>query len=227
VSAIDAVAGGRILNEVESKELLAATGIKTVPARLARSAAEAAAIATELGFPVAVKVMSEDIPHKSDVGGVRLGLESADQVAEAFSAVTNAARERHPAAEIAGVSVQRMAEPGLEVIVGVSEDPQFGPVIMFGLGGVFVELLRDVSFRLVPLERRDAVEMIDEIRGSALLDGYRGTPAANRSRLVEFLLAVSNFIESHPQVMELDLNPVFAYPDDAVAVDARVVLRSS
>lgn len=214
----------RLLNEVESKELLEAAGIKTSGARLARGAQEASAIAEQIGFPVVLKIISEDIPHKSDAGGVMLGLQSAAEVSSAYQTMLAAVKERHPDAKLEGVSVQRMAEPGIEVIIGMNRDPQFGPVMMFGLGGVFVELLKDVAFRLVPLERRDAEEMLTEIRGSALLDGYRGEPAASRQSLVDLLLKVSAFIESRPDIAELDLNPVFAYPDDALAVDARVVL---
>jgi acyl-CoA synthetase (NDP forming) len=119
-----------------------------------------------------------------------------------------------------------MAETGLEVIIGMNRDPQFGPVMMFGLGGVMVEVLKDVAFRLIPLERVDASEMLDEIKGSALLDGYRGRPAVSRESLVDLLMQVSAFIEAHPEIHELDLNPVFAYPDAAIAVDARIVVAT-
>ena len=214
----------RLLNEVESKQLLEAAGIATTSARLATSAAEAAAIASDLGFPVVLKVISDDVPHKSDAGGVELDLQSPADVQAAYEAILSSVAARHPNAKLDGVSVQRMAAPGVEVVIGVSRDAQFGPVMMFGLGGVLVELLKDVAFRLVPLERADALEMIDEIKGSALLDGYRGAPAADRERLVELMLKVSAFIEARPDVAELDLNPVFVYPDDALAVDARIVL---
>ena len=214
----------RLLNEVESKQLLEAAGIRTAGARLARTHEEAAAIAAEVGFPAVLKIVSEDVAHKSDVGGVRLGLKSREEVEEAYNQVIKTVKDRQPEARIDGVSVQRMAEPGLEVIIGMNRDPQFGPVMMFGLGGVLVEVLKDVAFRLVPLERRDAVEMLDEIKGSALLDGYRGAPAVSREALVDLLLQVSAFIYSHPEINELDLNPVFAYPDGATAVDARIIV---
>ncbi|HEX5939060.1 MAG TPA: acetate--CoA ligase family protein [Dehalococcoidia bacterium] len=214
----------RLLNEVESKQLLEAAGIATTSARLATSAAEAVAIASDLGFPVVLKVVSDDVPHKSDAGGVVLDLQSPADVQAAYEAILSSVAARHPNAKVDGVSVQRMAAPGVEVVIGVSRDAQFGPVMMFGLGGVLVELLKDVAFRLVPLERADALEMIDEIKGSALLDGYRGAPAADRERLVELMLKVSAFTEARPDVAELDLNPVFVYPDDALAVDARIVL---
>jgi acyl-CoA synthetase (NDP forming) len=126
---------------------------------------------------------------------------------------------------ILGVSVQRMARPGVEVIIGMSKDTQFGPVLMFGLGGILVEILKDVSFRVVPLTRRDAREMIREIKGYPLLEGYRGREPVDVSNLEELLLKVSTFVEQNPGVRELDLNPVFAYSDGAVAVDARIVME--
>ncbi|HET9199357.1 MAG TPA: acetate--CoA ligase family protein [Dehalococcoidia bacterium] len=221
-----AVGANRLLNEVESKQLLESAGITTASARLARSCGEAVQLATELGFPAVLKIVSDDVAHKSDIGGVRLGLESAEDVERAYDDILKAVTGRQPDARIEGVSVQRMAAPGLEVIIGMSRDPQFGPVMMFGLGGVLVEVLEDVVFRLVPLERRDAVEMLQEIRGSALLDGYRGSPAISREALVDLMLQVSAFIDAHPEISELDLNPVFAYPDGAIAVDARIVITS-
>jgi acyl-CoA synthetase (NDP forming) len=171
-----------------------------------------------------VKVVSPDIVHKTDVGGVRLGLKTPEEVSRAFHEVTAAARQHMPQARILGVSVQRQAAPGVEVIVGMSKDPQFGPVIMFGLGGILVELFRDVSFRIVPLEPRDARQMIREIKGLPLLMGYRGQPPADLDALERLILRVSELVEAYPEIAELDLNPVFARPDGAEAVDARIVL---
>jgi acyl-CoA synthetase (NDP forming) len=219
-------AAGRLLNEVDSKQLLESGGIRTAGARLARTREEAAAIAAEAGLPAVLKVVSDDVAHKSDVGGVRLDLNSLDEVKQAYDQIVQAVTDRQPDARIDGVSVQRMAETGLEVIIGMNRDPQFGPVMMFGLGGVMVEVLKDVAFRLIPLERVDASEMLDEIKGSALLDGYRGRPAVSRESLVDLLMQVSAFIEAHPEIHELDLNPVFAYPDAAIAVDARIVVAT-
>lgn len=212
------------MNEVESKALLAAAGIPVSEAWLARSASEAVAMARECGFPVALKVMSRDVVHKSDAGGVRLGLQDAGQVEQAFVAMTAEIAAVHPAAEIDGVSVQRMALPGVEVIVGMNHDPQFGPVIMFGLGGVLVELLDDVAFRVVPVARVDAHEMIHEIRGLPLLQGYRGSEACDLAALEDLIVCVSRFVEANAQVREIDLNPVFARRDGVEAVDARVVV---
>lgn len=217
---------GRLLNEVESKLMLEEAGIATSGASLATSREQAVEIAGELGFPAVLKVLSADIPHKSDMGGVKLGLADVEAVAVAYDEIMEALKARVPGARLDGVSVQKMAAPGIEVIVGVSRDPQFGPLLMFGLGGVFVEVLKDVAFRLIPLTDLDVSEMMSEVRGMALLEGYRGAEAADVESLKRLLLAVSALVEEHPEIVELDLNPVFVYSDGVVAVDARVVLGS-
>ena len=214
-----------VLTEVESKELLKKAGIPVVETRLAKSKKEAISISKELGFPVVLKIISPDVVHKSDAGGVKLGLANATQVGNAYSEIMSSIKQKYPNAQIQGVSVQRMAPPAVEVIIGMSKDPQFGPVLMFGLGGVFVEILKDVSFRIVPVTRRDAREMIKEIKGYPILEGYRGQKPASIEALEDMILKVSDFVEQNPQIKELDLNPVFAYPDKAVAVDARIVLE--
>jgi len=216
--------GRKLLTEVESKEILEEAGIPTARARLATSADEAAAVAQETGFPVALKVVSPDITHKSDVGGVKLNVGSAAEAKAAFEEIVAAAKKAQPDARIDGVSVQKMARPGIEVIMGMSQDAQFGPVLMFGLGGVLVEVLKDVSFRLVPITPRDARQMVQEIKGRPLLEGYRGQEPADVAALEKLLLRLSDFIEAHPEIAELDLNPIFAYKDGALAVDARVIL---
>ena len=216
--------GRKILTEVESKQLLEEAGIPVVRARLATSREAAVQAARDAGFPVVLKVVSPQITHKSDVGGVKLDLKSSEEVAAAFDEVMAAARRAAPDAAIDGVAVQQMARPGIEVIVGVSTDPQFGPVIMFGLGGILVEVLKDVSFRIIPIASRDARQMIHEIKGFPLLEGYRGQDPADLAALESLLLRVSAFVEQQPEVSELDLNPVFAYKDGALAVDARIVL---
>ena len=216
--------GRTLLSEVESKQLLRAAGISVTEARLATSASEAAAIAGELGFPVVLKIISKDIAHKSDVGGVVLGLESASAVRRAYAEMLERVKTAAPKAAIEGVSVQQQAAPGTEVIVGATTDPQFGPVMMFGLGGVFVEVLKDVAFRIVPLERRDARQMIREINGFPILQGVRGQKGADLKALEKLVMDVSKFVWKRRDIAELDLNPVLAYPDGAIAVDARIVL---
>ncbi|MBI2858730.1 MAG: acetate--CoA ligase family protein [Chloroflexi bacterium] len=213
------------LTEVEAKGLVQAAGIPVVETELARSPGEAESIARKLGFPVVLKIVSHDVVHKSDAGGVRLNLANARQVREAYRHIIDSITQNHPGAGILGVSVQKMAAPGVEVIVGMSKDPQFGPVLMFGLGGVFVEVLKDVAFRVVPLEERDAAEMIREIKGFPVLQGYRGQGPADIAALEDILLKVSSLAEKFPDIKEMDLNPIFAYKDGALAVDARIILE--
>jgi len=218
--------GGRtVLTEIESKEFLKPAGIGIIDTKLAISREEAISISRELGFPVVLKVASPDIVHKSDAGGVRLGLRNTRQVAKAYEEILQAVSQKHPGARIQGVAVEKMARPGVEVVIGMSKDAQFGPVLMFGLGGILVEILKDVSFRIAPLTRRDAAEMIREIKGYPLLEGYRGRGAVDISHLEELLIKVSDFVGQNPEVKELDLNPIFAYSDSAVVVDARVILE--
>ena len=217
--------GRTLLTEVEAKQLLGEAGIPVVETRLAKTKDGAAAIAGELGYPVALKIVSPQITHKSDAGGVKLGLTSADDVSRAYDEIAASAKRAEPGATIDGVSVQRMAKPGVEVIAGMTTDAQFGPVLMFGLGGVLVEVLKDVAFRVVPITPRDASQMIRELQGFPLLEGYRGQEPADLDALQDILLKLSSFVQAHPELDELDLNPVFAYPDGAVAVDARITLK--
>jgi len=216
--------GRTILTEVESKQVLEGAGIPIASAQLAATREEAMAAAGQIGLPVVLKIVSPDISHKSDVGGVKLNLGSEEEVAAAFNEIVEAARRAQPEATVLGVSVQKMARPGVEVIMGMTTDPQFGPVLMFGLGGVFVEVLKDVSFRIVPLEPRDARQMIRDIQGFPVLEGFRGQEPADLAALEEMLMRLSAFVEKHPEIQELDLNPIFAYKDGALAVDARIVL---
>lgn len=219
--------GRTLLNEVEAKDVLRDAGVPVTNTTLAKSSAEAQAQAEAAGFPVVLKVVSPDIAHKSDAGGVKLNLKSKEEVAAAYDAIIASCTQHVPGANIVGVAVQHMAPAGTEVIVGMTTDPQFGPVMMFGLGGIMVEVLKDVSFRLVPIEEKDADQMISEIKGKPILDGVRGQPPADIAALKQAIMKVSAFVESHPEVQELDLNPIFAYPDGAIAVDARIVISAS
>lgn len=217
--------GRSILTEFESKKILKQAGIPVVETKLAKTQKEAVSLSQKMGFPVALKIASPDVIHKSDSGGVKLSVNSVAEVKKSYDEILKKVRKQYPDGVVHGVSVQKMFRPGTEVIIGTSKDPQFGPVIMFGLGGIFVELLKDVSFRVIPVERRDAQEMIKEIKGYPLLQGYRGKEPANLSALVEIILKTSKLIEENPQIKELELNPVFAYQNKAVAVDARIILE--
>ena len=216
-----------LLTEIESKTFLSEAGVPVIQTRLVKSKEEAIGISKRLGFPVALKIVSPEIIHKSDVGGVKLGLKTSEQVESAYEEILSSVKQKFPHAIIDGMSVQKMARPGVEVIIGMTKDPQFGPVLMFGLGGVLVELLKDVSFRIVPLEREDAREMIREIKGYPMFEGFRGGEPVDISILEEILLQVSRFVDDHPEIKELDLNPIFAYKDGAVAVDARIILEEN
>ncbi len=220
----DANAGGRLLNEVESKRLLSEAGINTNATELAGSRDDAVRLAHEIGHPVALKIASPDVVHKSDAGGVRVGVSGDDAVAAAYDEIVAAVESAQPGARVDGVSVQAMAEPGVEVIIGVSRDPQFGPLLMFGLGGVLVEVLGDVSFRVAPLTERDAAEMVREIKGFPILRGHRGSPPADLDAIERALLDLSRFVDARPDVSEVDLNPIIAHANGLTAVDARVVL---
>ena len=177
-----------------------------------------------MGYPVVIKIASKEIVHKSDAGGVKVGLKTPEEVEKAYDEIHSSISEKHPDAVIQGVTVQKEACLGTEVIIGMTKDAQFGPVLMFGLGGVWVELLKDVSFRIVPLTRRDAKEMIKEIKGYRLLEGYRGQEGVDISALEEILLSISDYVDRNREIKELDINPIFAYKEGAVAVDARVIL---
>ena len=213
------------LTEIESKRLLGQAGINCNISELATSVSEAISLCNRLGYPVALKIASPDIIHKNDGGGVRLGLDTQDKVEKAYREILENIAQQNPQAKVQGISVQKMAPPGVAVIIGMSKDPQFGPVIMFGLGGLLVEIIEDISLRISPITRKDAGEMIREVKGYKLLTGYRGQPPANLPALEDMLMAVSDFVEKNPVVKEIDLNPVIAGSDGAVAVDATVVLE--
>ena len=213
------------LNELESLQLLNAYGISTAPAALVHTAAEAAAAADAIGYPVVVKVVSPNIEHKSDVGGVITNVRGPVDTALAYRDVETAVNSAQPTAHIEGMLVQAMVRPGVETIAGITRDRVFGPMVMFGLGGVFVEALRDVQFRLAPISCEDADDMINGIRGARILAGFRGLPAVDRSALATTLLRLAQLALDHPQIIELDINPLLPFPDGVIAADARVRLE--
>jgi acyl-CoA synthetase (NDP forming) len=218
--------GRTILTEVESKEVLGQAGITVNDTALATSKAEASAIATQLGFPVVMKIISPDIIHKSDAGGIKLDLQSTAQIEAAYDEIISNCREHYPKANIHGVSVQKAVPASTELIIGMYKDAQFGPVLVFGLGGVWTEVLEDTSLRITPINRKDAREMIEEIKGYRLLTGYRGQAPVNITTLEDMLQAVSNLVEDNPEIKEMDINPVIASGDGITAVDARIVLEN-
>jgi acyl-CoA synthetase (NDP forming) len=216
-----------VLTEIEAKGVLGEAGIPCTDTRLAEDKAKAVALSDEIGYPVVLKVSSVDISHKSDAGGVKVNLKNAAAVEAAFDEIMASCKTACPQADIEGVAVQGMAKPGTEIIMGMIKDNSFGPVIMFGLGGIFVEVLKDVAFRIVPIEKSDAVEMIAEIQGKKLLEGYRGQAPADIAHLQEMLVKLSDFVDQTPGIEEIDMNPVFAYETGAAVVDARIILSAA
>jgi acetyltransferase len=220
--------GRTALLETEARDALAACGIPVPPTQLAISPADTARIVKALGRgPFALKVVSKDVLHKSDAGGVRLNVVGAAGARAAIEDILGSVRSCHPDADIEGVLVTPMAAKGLELIIGVTRDPQFGPVVMFGLGGIFVETIKDVVFRAVPVAREDAQEMLDDIRFKAMLDGRRGLAPVDRTAIVDLLLKVSALAQAHPEIAEIDLNPVIAHATGYTVADARMILADA
>lgn len=220
-------AGGGKLPELAALELLEAYGLRVAPARLARDARDAVQAAEAVGYPVVIKAVSPQIVHKTDVGGVRLGIATADELRDACREMAAAIARGAPGATLDGFLVQHMVQGGRETIVGVARDRSFGPLVMFGLGGIFVEAVRDVAFRIAPLAERDALDLVYGIRGLPLLQGIRGAPPIAFDALVDAILRVSQLTVDFPEITELDVNPLLAFPDGIVAVDARVMLALS
>ncbi len=216
----------RNLSEASSRPLLAAYGIPLVPGGAAHSAVEAAEIARQVGFPVVLKIISPDILHKSDAGGIALNLRDEAAVEAAYREMMTRIGASHPQARLEGALIEAMIPNGVEVIVGMRRDPFFGPLMMFGLGGIYVELFGDVSFRVAPLGRRDALEMIHQTHAGRLLTGYRGQPNADLDAVVDVILRLGQLALDFPQIEEMEVNPLLALPEGqgVVALDARIIL---
>ncbi len=217
-------AGRTGLTELEAMRVFQAYGIPTIPFKVVHSEEEAVKAAGEMGFPVVLKILSPDVLHKTDAGGVSVDVRSAEEVGKAYRSMLHMVRERHPDARLEGVLVERHMKGGREVIMGMSTDPRFGPILMFGLGGIYVEALKDVSFRVHPVTRTDAEEMIRSIRGFSLLEGIRGEAPSDLKILSEVILRVSQLVGDHDRILELDLNPFLVFPSGGMAVDARIAL---
>jgi acetyl coenzyme A synthetase (ADP forming)-like protein len=216
------------IGDAESRQVLQAYGLRIPKSEIAETPELAASVAAKIGYPVVLKIASPDILHKTDIGGVKVGLQNATDVRDAFELMVYRAQRYIPEARIWGCLVQEMApEGGLEVLVGMNRDPQFGPLITFGLGGIYVEILRDVTFRVAPLSRQEAEEMLSQVRAHALLDGVRGQPPMDKQAIVDSLLRVSQLVEDFPEIIEMDINPLMVYPrgEGALALDMRLVLK--
>ncbi len=220
---------GRVtMGDAEARGMLDAYHVPRPKAEIAATADDAVRIASDMGYPVVLKIASPDILHKTDIGGVKVGLASAADVRDAFELIVYRAQRYVPDARIWGCLVQEMVPRGMELLVGMSRDAQFGPMITFGLGGIYVEALRDVTFRIAPFGRQDAEEMLDEIRAHSLLDGVRGEPAADKAALIETLLKMSQMVTDFPEIVEMDINPLMVYTEGSgvMALDMRLVLKS-
>ena len=217
--------GRKFLLEPEAKAICMEYDIPVTKFKVASSEDEAVKFAEEIGYPIVLKIVSPDVIHKFDVGGVILNLKSAEEVRKAYNQIIENVRKHKPNARILGVTVQEMVPPSTEVIVGAIKDAQFGPTLMFGLGGIFVEVLKDVTFRIAPITEEEAKEMISEIKAYPILKGYRGNPPADIDSIAKILVNTSKLVMDHQEIKELDLNPIIVYESGAKTVDARIILE--
>lgn len=214
--------------EHESKDLISKYDIPVGDYKLLNNAKEAVDYANSIGYPVVAKAMSPDIVHKTEAGVIKLNLNSAEEVENAYSQIIDNAMKYNPNAKIAGVNVQKMAENGVvEIIIGSMRDTNFGPVLMFGLGGIFVEIFKDVSYRVCPITKEEANKMVRSIKAFPLLDGYRGQQKADINALVDTITKCCKLLSENPEINELDLNPVIMFEDGKglMVVDARIILK--
>jgi acyl-CoA synthetase (NDP forming) len=221
-------AGNTRLGEIEGAEILKCYGFDILPAGLAATARQASEIAEKLGFPVVMKIVSRQILHKSDAGGVKLNLASKSEVEDAFREISASAAAYDPNAVIDGVLVQKMASGGEEIILGVKRYPIFGPLLMFGFGGIFVEIFRDVAFRLAPIGRNEARRMVRSIKSFKLLSGFRGRPRTDIPELERIMVKLSDMAVNHPEIVEMDVNPLLVHAEGhgATVADVRMILKS-
>jgi len=224
----------RVLNEgrlsigdAEAQSILAAYGLQAPPSEIAETAEKAVEIAVEMGFPVVLKIASPDILHKTDVGGVKVGLQNPTDVRDAFDLITYRSQRYLPEAHLWGCQVQKMVPSGLEILIGMNRDPQFGPLVTFGLGGIYVDAFKDATFRITPFSRDEAAQMLTEIRAKTLLDGVRGEPPVDKGILVDALLRIGQLVQDFPEIAELDINPFIVYEEGhgGIALDMRLILR--
>jgi len=215
----------RDLTEAEAYNLLSKYGIPVPTYSVASSEEEAVKASDSLGFPLVMKIVSPDIVHKTDIGGIKMNIINPPQVKKAYKSIIYHVRKNKPEARINGVLLYKQAPEGIEVVVGMTRDPQFGPTVMFGLGGIFIEILKDVAFRVCPVERTDIEEMLTEIEGIKMLQGYRGQPRRDVNAIIDIIMRVSRLALDYSVVKGIDLNPIIVYEKGAVVVDAKVFLN--
>lgn len=214
----------RSLLETEAKKLLRECKIPVPDFKLIKSEDEIAGLAKEINFPIVMKIVSPDIIHKTDAGGVKLNIKNETEARLAYREIISKAKKYNKETKISGAIVYTMVPQGTEIVIGMMKDPHFGPVIMFGLGGIFVEVLKDISFRILPIEERDTREMITEIKGYEILKGIRGEPPRDIQAIEEVLMKVSKLTMENPEINEIDLNPIFVFEKGLQVIDARMIL---
>jgi len=217
--------GRNFLLEHEAKSVCKEYGIPITELKIAKTAEEAANFSEEIGYPTVLKIISPDVIHKFDVGGVVLNVNSKKEAINGFNQIIQSVKKHNPKAKIDGILVQEMAPFSTEVIVGAIKDAQFGPTLMFGLGGTFVEVMKDVAFRIAPINEQEAREMISEVKAYPILQGFRGQAPRDIYAITKILLNTSKLVMEHPEIKELDLNPVMVYEKGAKTVDARIILE--
>jgi acyl-CoA synthetase (NDP forming) len=215
--------GKSVLTLEESRAVMELSGIPFNKSGLAKSEKEAVKQAVKIGFPLVMKIVSRQVIHKTEAGGVKVGISSVNEVQKGWKEIVKSVKKKVPDAEIDGILLEEMVN-GTELIVGTTTDPQFGPMIMFGIGGIFVEVYKDVSFRLIPITSGDAKDMLNEIKGKPILEGIRGLPVADPEKLVNVLMSASELVHKYPMIAEMDINPLIITERGPVAVDARIVL---
>ncbi|MEL7637137.1 MAG: acetate--CoA ligase family protein, partial [Anaerolineaceae bacterium] len=221
-----AIGERKIIGEYESRLLLDAYGISNVPGGLAKTTEQAVGIAEEIGYPVVLKIVAEGLIHKSDAGGIILNLGNSEELRVAYNELMDRIKTNEPSADIIGAMVEKMAAKGIEVIVGMRRDATFGPLMMFGLGGTMVELVKDIQFRVAPLSREDIRSMVAETMAGKLLNGYRGAPIADFASLYSVIAQLSHLAAEHPEIQEIEINPLIVYPkgEGVIAIDSRMIL---
>jgi acyl-CoA synthetase (NDP forming) len=215
-----------ILLETEAEEICAHYGISVAESRLATTKEEASEIVEKLRYPVALKIISPAIPHKTEAGGVLVGVQNQDELTKGFEKILANARNYAPHARIIGILVQRVVQPGIEVMIGGLRDQQFGPTVMFGVGGIFTEVFKDAIFALVPIDESEAYRMIRSIEAYPILTGYRNMARVNEKSIVDIIVRTSKLLSDHPQIEQMDLNPTIVNDKVSIVVDARILLRA-
>ena len=216
--------GRTILTYEESRQVMNLAGFPLNKMKIAANLDECVLKASEINYPIVLKIVSEAVVHKSDSGGVKVGISSEEELKKAFEEMLVSVKKHYPNADIQSFSIEEMVE-GVELLIGTNTDDQFGKMVAFGIGGIFVEVYKDVSFKLIPITEQDVLDMIEEIQGKKILKGYRGMPKIDVAELISLLLKVSNLIEEFPQIHEMDLNPIVATSVGLKAIDARIILK--